>query len=198
MITNIDENFGMLRDKLKELGLTQNTIVLFMTDNGTASGVDLDSAGYPIEGRGSYNAGMRGKKGSPYEGGHRVPFMVRYPDAGIKGGRDIDPLTGYIDFMPTLLELCGIPKPSRISFHGRSLVPLMREGPGGMWEERVIFKTERSSTTCILILANGPTLPINILKWFMSSGQNTRSGGTSSRSNTTGTSQSLSARMKSP
>jgi arylsulfatase A-like enzyme len=139
MITNIDENFGMLRDKLKELGLTQNTIVLFMTDNGTASGVDLDSAGYPIEGRGSYNAGMRGKKGSPYEGGHRVPFMVRYPDAGIKGGRDIDPLTGYIDFMPTLLELCGIPKPSRISFHGRSLVPLMREGPGGMWEERVIF-----------------------------------------------------------
>ena len=89
MITNIDDNFGLLVRRLDELGLADDTIVVFMTDNGTATGVELDEHGYPQQGPGSFNAGMRGKKGSPYDGGHRVPFFLRYPGAGVQGGRDV-------------------------------------------------------------------------------------------------------------
>jgi len=77
MITNIDENMGRLDAFLGETGLRDNTILIFMTDNGTATGQDV------------FNAGMRGKKASLYDGGHRVPFFVRWPNGGIKGGLDI-------------------------------------------------------------------------------------------------------------
>ncbi len=138
MITNIDENFGLLRAKLDELDLADNTILVFMTDNGTASGIDLDGDQFPIEGPESYNAGMRGQKGSPYDGGHRVPFLVRYPAGGIGGGKDIDALTSYVDFMPTLLDLCGIAVPEERSFHGKSLVPLLQGRQTDMFAKRII------------------------------------------------------------
>ena len=109
---------------MEELGLAADTIVVFMTDNGTATGVELDAQGFPREGPGSFNAGMRGKKGSPYEGGHRVPFFLRYPGGGFGGGRDVGQLTSYVDFMPTILDLCGVAPPAERSFHGRSLAPL--------------------------------------------------------------------------
>ncbi|MCP5116450.1 MAG: arylsulfatase, partial [bacterium] len=78
MITNIDENFARLRGKLQELGIEDNTILIFMTDNGS-------SAGW----RDGNNAGMRAGKGSNYDGGHRVPFFIRWPAGRIGGGRDI-------------------------------------------------------------------------------------------------------------
>ncbi len=125
MITNIDENFASLRRTLQELGIEDDTILVFMTDNGTAAGVDLDADGFPFEGPGSYNAGMRGKKGYEYDGGHRVPFFLRYPTGGIDGGRDIDALTSYTDFMPTILGLCDVTVPSERTFHGLSLRPIL-------------------------------------------------------------------------
>ena len=67
MITNIDENMNRLMRKLDELGLRENTILIFMTDNGSTMG------------NRAFNAGMRGQKGSEYEGGHRVPFFIRWP-----------------------------------------------------------------------------------------------------------------------
>ena len=140
MIANIDENFGRLAAHLDTLGLSDNTILVFMTDNGTATGVELDQDQFPQEGPGSYNAGMRGKKGSPYEGGHRVPFLIRFPDGRISGGRDVEALASYVDFMPTLLELCDIDVPSGRGFHGRSLAPMLRgEDPPADWAERVNF-----------------------------------------------------------
>ena len=138
MITNIDENFGTLTRALEELGLADDTIVVFMTDNGTATGVELDADEHPREGPGSFNAGMRGRKGSPYEGGHRVPFLLRYAGGGAAGGRDVDTLTSYVDFMPTILDLCGLKAPAGRSFHGRSLLPLMRGEPGGDWAQRIV------------------------------------------------------------
>lgn len=138
MITNIDENFGKLRAKLDELGIAEDTILIFMTDNGTATGVELDENGFPFEGPGSFNAGMRGKKGSPYEGGHHVPFIMRYPNGGASGGRDIDALTSYVDLMPTLLHLCEEDLPDGRTFHGKSLVPIMKEAPGDEWNDRII------------------------------------------------------------
>ncbi len=138
MISNIDENFGRLQSKLEDLSLTDDTILIFMTDNGTATGIELDEQGFPQEGRGSFNAGMRGKKGSPYEGGHRVPFFMRYPGGGITGGRDVDILASYVDLMPTLLELCGVTVKEGRSLHGRSLVPSIENRGSDGWHERVV------------------------------------------------------------
>ena len=110
MIANFDHNMGDLRRKLDDLDLTDNTILVFMTDNGTANGAKfqgLDSEA--IEG---FNAGMRGKKSSVYEGGHRVPFFIHWPAAEIAGGRDLHLLAAHIDILPTLAELCGIPVPT--------------------------------------------------------------------------------------
>ncbi len=136
MISNIDENFGRLVAHLDRLNLSDDTILIFMTDNGTATGCELDAQQLPQEGPGSYNAGMRGKKGSAYEGGHRVPFFMRYANGHINGGRDIDQLTSYVDFMPTLLELCGVPTPDDHTFHGQSLVPLLNNTGTPQWNER--------------------------------------------------------------
>ncbi|HIL10291.1 MAG TPA: N-acetylgalactosamine-4-sulfatase, partial [Candidatus Latescibacteria bacterium] len=145
MISNIDDNFGRLQSHLHELGLSDNTILIFMTDNGTATGIELDSEQYPQEGPGSYNAGMRGKKGSPYEGGHRVPFLVRFPNGQVAGGRDMPALASYVDFMPTLLELCNADVPSQRSFHGQSLAPMLRgQDPPADWSGRVnVCDTQR-------------------------------------------------------
>ena len=117
MITNIDENMGRLSKKLKALGLEKDTILIFMTDNGTAAGFR--------RGKG-FNAGMRGTKGSEYDGGHRVPFFIRWPGGGLTGGRDIDRLTAHIDVLPTLIELCGLKKPRGVKFDGASLAGLLK------------------------------------------------------------------------
>ena len=145
MISNIDDNFGRLQNHLDELGLSDNTILVFMTDNGTANGVELDGEQYPQEGPGSYNAGMRGKKGSPYEGGHRVPFLIRYANGKVLGGRDLDALASYVDFMPTLLDLCNAEVPAERSFHGQSLAPMLRgANPPAEYADRVnVCDTQR-------------------------------------------------------
>ena len=144
MIANIDENFGRLQTTLDESGIADDTILVFMTDNGTATGVELDGDQFPREGPGSYNAGMRGKKGSAYEGGHRVPFLIRYPDGHISGGRDIDTLTSYVDFMRPCSILCGVRSADGRTFHGRSLVPLLRGGDDSARADRVtVCDTQR-------------------------------------------------------
>ena len=136
MITNIDENLGRLLVTLDDLGLADDTVLIFMTDNGTAAGlVQEPKAGvWP-----GFNANMRGQKGSPYEGGHRVPCFIRYPSAGIGGGRDVDVLTAHVDLLPTLLELCGVAKPPGPPIDGRSLVPLLTGGGIKEWPDRTLF-----------------------------------------------------------
>lgn len=133
MITNIDENFGRLRQKLKEWKLEDNTILIFSTDNGTSCGASFDAKEFVKEG---YNAGLRGMKNSEYDGGHRVPFFVRWPAAQLVGGRDVEQLTANIDFMPTMLDLCGIEPDEHMTFHGKSIKPLL-EGTRD-WEERIL------------------------------------------------------------
>lgn len=131
MITNIDENVGRLDAKLAELGLRENTILIFTTDNGTAAGAQ----------NGGFNAGMRGQKGSEYEGGHRVPFFIRWPGGKITGGRSVSDLTAHIDVLPTLAELCGIQLPQQIQRDGLSLVRLLRlsERTPNDWPMRTLF-----------------------------------------------------------
>lgn len=126
MIESIDENFGLLIRKLDELGLSDQTIVIFMTDNGSTMG------------NRAFNAGMRGGKGSEYEGGHRVPFFIRWPSAGVSGGRDIDILTAHIDVLPTIVELAGLAVPSAPPLDGSSLAPLLLEKPTD-WPNRTLI-----------------------------------------------------------
>ncbi|MGE9267629.1 MAG: arylsulfatase, partial [Verrucomicrobiales bacterium] len=128
MITNIDDNVGALRKKLKDLGVAENTIFIFTTDNGTAGGAR------------AFSAGMRGNKGSPYEGGHRVPFFLHWPAQGWHEGRDIDTLTAHIDVLPTLADYCGVSLAEAPPIDGRSLRPLLEgDGGGEEWAGRVII-----------------------------------------------------------
>lgn len=125
MIANFDHNLGVLRKRLEELKLAENTILVFMTDNGTANGGKFN--GLTSEPTVGFNAGMRGKKSSIYEGGHRVPFFVHWPAGGIVGGRDVPSLAAHIDVLPTLAELCAIPVPDDHQPDGISFAPLLRD-----------------------------------------------------------------------
>lgn len=145
MLANIDENVGGLRKRLAELGLTENTIFIFMTDNGSAGGVEVDSDQFIVSG---HNAGMRGQKGSEYDGGHRVPFFLHWPAGGMDAGRDVEPLTANVDILPTLIELCGLKNEPGNSFDGRSLAPLLRPGGEGeaTWPDRALVTDSQRLT----------------------------------------------------
>lgn len=133
MITNIDDNFGRLDRKLQDLGIAENTILIFMTDNGTAAGIsEKDGTIY------GYNAGMRGSKGSEYDGGHRVPFVIRWPDGGLSSSRDIDQLLAHIDVLPTLVELAGLRFVENKPLDGRSFASLLLNDAAS-WPSRTII-----------------------------------------------------------
>jgi arylsulfatase A-like enzyme len=119
MITNIDENLGRLRQEMQALGVADDTILIFTTDNGTAAGTKSTSE-WP-----GFTAGMKGKKGSEYDGGHRVPFFMHWPNGKLTGGRDVDQLTAHIDMVPTLVDLCGIKHPGGPEMDGVSLKPIL-------------------------------------------------------------------------
>lgn len=124
MVANIDYNVGLMRDHLKRLGLSENTIFIFMTDNGTANGAQF--SGLTSEAVAGYNAGMRGKKSSVYEGGHRVPCFIHWPKGGLLGGKDRKGLSAHLDLLPTLAEFCSVPVPASIKFDGVSLASYLR------------------------------------------------------------------------
>lgn len=134
MVTNIDDNMGRLVSRMDELGLAENTILIFMTDNGSAEGwSNWRGEEGTWEG---FNAGMRAGKGSEYDGGHRVPFLIRWPAGGLPAGTDIDVLTAHVDVLPTLVELTGLSLPAGAPLDGVSLAPLMY---GSGMDERTLF-----------------------------------------------------------
>lgn len=142
MVTNIDENFGRLEATLEELGIADNTILIFMTDNGSDGGLVIGEGERIVKG---YNAGMRGKKGSYYDGGHRVPFFVRWPDGGIGGGKDIDEMAFHVDLLPTFIDLCGLKAPNGVKFDGISLTGLIH-GREAALPDRTQFLQYRQDT----------------------------------------------------
>jgi arylsulfatase A-like enzyme len=129
METNIDTNFGRLLKKLDELNLTRDTIVIFMTDNG------------PQQGR--YNAGLRGLKGTVYEGGIRVPFFIRWPAGQIGNGRKLDMACAHIDVMPTLAAMCGVVPAQDHPVDGLDLGPLLRARQSIPPERTLFFQWHR-------------------------------------------------------
>jgi len=112
MVRNIDTNMGELLDFLEAEGLRDDTILIFQTDNGS------------IFGQQYYNAGMFGSKTQLWEGGHRVPCFVSWPNGGLAALGSVEELTQVQDILPTLLELCGIE--TAREFDGMSLAPILR------------------------------------------------------------------------
>ena len=141
MIACIDQNIGRLRTRLEALDLAENTLLVFLTDNGTSGGTTLKIDGkYHSHGyeAGGYNAGMRGQKGCAYEGGHRAACFLHWPNGGLISPHDVGEMTAHIDLLPTLIGLCRLKAPAGVDFDGRSLAPLL-QGQGQTWPERTLF-----------------------------------------------------------
>lgn len=140
MIENIDDNFLKLRHHLSALGLEDNTILIFMTDNGTSCGVDMDENQFVT---GGYNHGLRGRKNSKYDGGHRVPFFIQWPEGIPEHNRDLNQLTANVDFMPTLLDLCGLTPKDDVDFHGISLKSLLLGDSDTLPDRAIVTDSQR-------------------------------------------------------
>jgi uncharacterized sulfatase len=110
-IEHLDHSIGRLLQKMKELDLEKNTVVFFVSDNG---GVDSEFS----------NAPLRYGKGTPYEGGTRVPFIVKWPEK-IKAGKICKTPVHIVDVYPSLLDIAGIKKPADHVLDGVSLLPIL-------------------------------------------------------------------------
>ncbi|MEM7143855.1 MAG: sulfatase [Verrucomicrobiota bacterium] len=115
MMESMDDAVGIVLDKLDELDLAENTVVIFTSDNGGVSAGDAFSTS---------NLPLRGGKGIEYEGGIREPYYIRWP-AGAEPGVNDTPVTGT-DFYPTILEACGLDLRPEQHLDGISLVPLLK------------------------------------------------------------------------
>jgi arylsulfatase A len=124
MVANIDENVGRIQNKLSELDLTDETIVIFMTDNGPNGGD-------------RFNGNMKGWKAKVDEGGVRVPMFISWPGT-IEKGRILEELTAHIDFLPSLADLAGIDFSPKNPLDGRSFAKLILDEETA-WEDRLLY-----------------------------------------------------------
>ena len=123
MVENIDYNVGRLTSKLKELELEENTIVIYLSDNG------------PNGWR--WNGDMRGRKGSTDEGGVRTPFLLQWKGS-VAAGKTISQIGSSIDLLPTLASLAQVDVTTEKPIDGKNLAPLLwEENPE--WEDRLVF-----------------------------------------------------------
>ncbi|WP_299547296.1 arylsulfatase [Seonamhaeicola sp.] len=150
MIANIDENFGRFYKFLKKKNLLDNTILIFMSDNGTRFG-------YSPDGKLGYNKGFEGIKGSKLEGGHIVPFFIRWPNGNVQGGKDIHNLAAHVDLLPTLASMCNLNLPRKAKLDGIDFSPVLTNVNANL-PERSVFVHHRQdwrqpkdvSETCIM------------------------------------------------
>lgn len=134
MIENIDDNFGRLMEHLEEWEALDNTLVIFMTDNG-ATHLSGKLNGKRVR---HFNAHFKGGKNSPGEGGTHVPAFWQWKGR-LGEGVDIDSLTAHLDLYPTFCELAGVPLPDSVpAIEGRSLLPLL-QNPEAEWKDRELF-----------------------------------------------------------
>ena len=110
MVTNIDENVGRILTEVKKQSLENNTIIIFTTDNGNPQL--------------RYNTGLKGNKGTAYEGGTKVPYFIS--GKGIPENKEINALLAHVDVLPTFLEAAKIPLPTEIKLDGKSAWPLIQ------------------------------------------------------------------------
>jgi len=128
MIANLDENVGRLEEFLNKSGLRDNTILIYMTDNGGTGGVKF------------FNAGMRGNKTTYYEGGHRVPCFIRWPNGALRSPTDIDTPAQMQDILPTVADLCQLKLPAKTRLDGLSLAPLLRDAKQQLPDRKLVIQ----------------------------------------------------------
>ena len=129
MIEVMDSGIGRLNEKLAELGIADNTILIFTSDNGPAFGTWNGFS------QGRFNYGFNGSKGNTYEGGIRVPLIIRWPD-GLDAGERIGDTVHYTDWFPTLLNLVGVDVPDELALDGVDIAPVLRGEEGGIYPQR--------------------------------------------------------------
>ncbi|MHC4707592.1 MAG: sulfatase [Planctomycetota bacterium] len=127
MVQSVDESVGRVMAKLDEMGVADNTVVIFMSDNGGLS---------TAEGSPTSNVPLRAGKGWLYEGGIREPMIMKWPGVVKRGSTCSEPVTST-DFYPTMLEMAGLPLRPRQHCDGISLVPLLRRG--GKSKRRALY-----------------------------------------------------------
>ncbi|MEM6379097.1 MAG: arylsulfatase, partial [Bacteroidota bacterium] len=126
MVQNIDDNLGKLFKKLDDLSIAEETILIFMTDNG------------PQQRR--YKAGLRARKGSVYRGGVRVPLLFRYPKFDAKV-QEVDATVAHLDILPTLADLCQADLPKLKRLDGKNMRPLLEGESVDAIDNRSLFFT---------------------------------------------------------
>ncbi len=150
MVENVDDNVGRILAHLKKLGLAENTLVVFLTDNGP-NGV-------------RFNGDMKGTKGSVDEGGHRVPFFVLWPGR-IAPGTVVKPIAAHVDVLPTLTELCGVPFRPALPIDGVSLAGLLL-GKTTTLPERVLF-THNTGHKIERLMPNAGAVRTSQYRWLL-------------------------------
>jgi hypothetical protein len=132
-LVHFDERVGEMRAMLQESGLAENTIFIYCTDNGAPKSQNT-----------IFNARMRGGKGSVYDGGHRVPFLIHWPAGKLTGGRDVNQLSAHLDVLPTLIDLCQLQTiPENYQTDGVTLKPVLEETVDDL-DDRVLVSSLRS------------------------------------------------------
>lgn len=129
MIEVMDAGIGRISEKLHEVGIADNTILLFTSDNGPALG---DWNGFSQR---RFNYGFNGGKGNTYEGGIRVPLIIRWPH-GLDGGARNAEMAHFTDWFPTLLNMAGVELPADLAIDGVDITPLLRGEGGGNYPQR--------------------------------------------------------------
>lgn len=147
MGANIDDNVGKLDRFLSEAGMKDNTIVVFLTDNGSTMGQDY------------FNAGMRGKKTQLWEGGHRVPCFIRWPEGDLGQPRDLDELSHVQDLLPTLADLCGVTEQLPSQLDGESLAPIFRGESSALDDRMLVINYSRMPGFKVEYTNDNPAIP---------------------------------------
>ena len=155
MITCLDDGIGRILGTLQKLGLEEETIVVFLSDNGP----QMEISRYLLQfrslewrqmdamwkGIGRYNANLRGEKATVYEGGIRSPFFARWT-GHLPAGKTLDVPAAHIDVLPTLLDLCSVPLPEGPALDGRSLAPALKAGHGEAPDRTLFFWSDAPVT----------------------------------------------------
>lgn len=114
MVTNLDKGIGRVLQALKDQEIDDNTLVIFMSDNGAAGNGSVNSHGE-----------LRGYKFDEWEGGVRVPAIIKWPGGGLSGGKQIEQVMGYIDLLPSFKAITGVTTPSKKSLDGVNMWPVL-------------------------------------------------------------------------
>ena len=149
MIHRMDAGVARILETLKQLGLEDNTILMFTSDNGPSFGGKGENC------TARFNCQFNGAKGSVYEGGIRVPMLLRWP-AGLEGGREVHEMVHFCDWFPTLLEAVGVGLPNALRIDGVNILPALR-GENGRFETRRFWQWNRYTpmATCNAAVRDG-------------------------------------------